>query len=150
MVPDAAGLHWEATTVLTEGRRTMQDNDEVPKRPDGDELLRAATEEASKVAYGGKYRAAVTQYKDSIEDLLCNGYTWEVAWLAVRRAAGSTMSYPSFRRHCRALGIERGQVKTQRRAARPAPTVKTRLANGLPVFHHSPVPDRRAIYGDDD
>ena len=146
-------MRWVTTARMTEKRGTMQDDDAAPKRPGVDDLLRVATEEVRKVAYGGKYRAAVTQYKDGIEDLLRSGYTWEVAWLAVRRAAGSEMSYPSFRRHCRALGIERWRADPQRRTSRedpPPPTVKARLPNGLPVFHHSPVPDRRELYGDDD
>ena len=130
----------------------MQDDEKGPTRPAADALLRVATEEVRNVAYGGKYRAEITQYKDAITGLIDHGYSWEVAWLAFRRSAGSVMSFPSFRRHCRALGIKRQRGRSPGGAARQGPSaqVAVRLSNGLPVFKHSPVPELGEIYGDDD
>ena len=121
--------------------------------PDVEGIRRAAREVVQQGAYGGGYRVEVTRCQAAIREVIDSGYTWTVTWMAFRRATGSLISFSSFRRHCRALGIDRCADKPSRRRSRadpPRPSVKVRLSNGLPVFNHSPVPKLSEIYGDDE
>ena len=126
---------------------------DTSERPDIECVRRAASEAVQQGTYRGGYRVEVIRYQGAIREVIDSGYTWTVAWIAFRSATGSGISFSSFRRHCRTLGIGRSSDELSRRGPKsepPPPKVKLRLPNGLPVFEHSPVPNRRAIYGDDD
>ena len=125
-----------------------------------DAPLPTACAQAKKGLYCGQYRAELQRYRASIQRVLECGYTLKLAWESFVEVTGSSISYQSFRRHCRALGIERRRAKRQgadrgrgagapERSALPPKAETARFGSELPVFQHSPVPELDQVYGDD-
>ena len=83
------------------------------KQQRAEELKAQVAEQAAHGWITGRNRAFVHEWKELIADQLARGYTWKVIWSALKEMECTVMSYNSFRRHCRAIGLERpdGQGK---------------------------------------
>jgi Family of unknown function (DUF5338) len=110
-------------------------------------------------SHSGKHRAAFTVWRPVIEATLAEGFTMMAAWDMLREEKELSMSYETFRSHCRRAGI--GQAV---QAAAPAthPRPEPPRPAGAPAarpgtsglsdaaerrFQHSRVPRKKDIYG---
>jgi len=98
---------------------------EEEKRQRADALTVRVAELAARGWITGRNRAFVLEWKEHIADQLASGYTWKVIWSALKEMGGTSMCYNSFRRHCRAVGLER--AGGNRRQVKPEP--KAQLAS---------------------
>jgi len=85
-------------------------------------------------SHSGKHRAAFTVLRPVIEATLAQGFTMMAAWDTLREGKELSMSYETFRSHCRRAGM--GQVvQTAAPATHPRPEppqrVKRRLGPAL-------------------
>jgi Family of unknown function (DUF5338) len=56
----------------------------------------------------GKHRVAFTALRPFIDGALAGGYTMRTTWAALREEKRVSMSYETFRMHCRRAGIGAG------------------------------------------
>ena len=114
--------------------------------------------ERPRASHSGKHRAAFTTLRPLIEATLAQGYTMMATWEALREENELSMSYETFRTHCRRAGIAQD-------ASRAAPTMHPLRSSPRPVgaeaasstaapteatergFRHERVPRKKDIYG---
>jgi hypothetical protein len=115
--------------------------------------------ESPRASHSGKHRAAFTALRPLIEATLAEGYTMMATWDALREEKELSMSYETFRTHCRGAGIGRGVPKAapamhpRPEPPRPAGAAATRPGTAGPAeatqpgFRHERVPRKKDIYG---
>ena len=112
--------------------------------------------ENPRASHSGKHRAAFTALRTLIEAALAQGYTMRATWSALREKKQLSMSYETFRTHCRRAGIGEAQAPVPQlrpdvaRSADPAPGRPAASASSdVPhhVFRHERVPRKKDIYG---
>lgn len=115
--------------------------------------------ERPRASHSGKHRAAFTALRPLIEATLAQGYTMMATWEALRDENELSMSYETFRTHCRRAGI--GQdvpVAAPAMHSIPSPPRPTGAAAARPGtaapaeatergFRHERVPRKKDIYG---
>lgn len=115
--------------------------------------------ESPRASHSGKHRAAFTALWPLIEATLAQGYTMMATWDALREEKELSMSYETFRTHCRRAGI--GQdVRTAAPAMHPRPEPPQPAGAAAarpgtagppdamqPGFRHERVPRKKDIYG---
>lgn len=115
--------------------------------------------ESPGASHSGKHRAAFTALRPLIEATLAEGYTMMATWSALREEKELSMSYETFRMHCRRAGIAQG-VRTPApslhpgpESPRPASAAAARPGTAGPGdtpqrgFRHERVPRKGDIYG---
>lgn len=115
--------------------------------------------ESPRASHSGKHRAAFTALRPLIEATLAQGYTMMATWDALRDEKELSMSYETFRTHCRRAGIGQA-VQTAPPAMHPRPeplpaagstAVRPAVAGPAgvtqPGFRHERVPRKNDIYG---
>ena len=75
--------------------------------------------ESPRASHSGKHRAAFTALRPVIEATLAQGYTMMATWDSLREEKKLSMSYETFRTHCRRAGIGQA-VRTAAPASAPA------------------------------
>ena len=114
--------------------------------------------ESPRASHSGKHRAAFTALRPLIEAALAHGYTMKATWAALREKKNLSMSYETFRMHCRRIGIGQAQAQALTPPPRPEPARSADPAPGLPAatgrsdvphrgFRHERVPRKKDIYG---
>jgi Family of unknown function (DUF5338) len=58
-------------------------------------------------SHSGMHRVAFTAVQPLVEGVLARGYTMKATWDALREQKKLSMSYETFRAHCRRAGIGR-------------------------------------------
>jgi hypothetical protein len=115
--------------------------------------------ESPRASHSGKHRAAFTALRPLIEATMAQGYTMMATWDTLREAKELSMSYETFRTHCRRAGI--GQAvgttapATHPRPEPPRPAGATAARAGIAgpadamprEFRHERVPRKSDIYG---
>ena len=123
------------------------------------EYIGKSLSEAPGASHSGKHRAAFTALRSLIEAALAQGYTMRATWSALREKKQLSMSYETFRTHCRGAGM-RQAVQAAMPAMHPRPE-PARSAHPAPVgpaaatpshvpdrgFRHDRVPRKKDIYG---
>ena len=103
----------------------------------------------------GRHRAAFIALRPLIDGALARGYTMKTVWAALLEDKKLSMTYQTFRTHCRQAGIGQG-VQTGAAAPRRAPAGSrvAPLAAARPAaddrpraFRHERVPRKEDIYG---
>ena len=120
------------------------------------EYIGKSLSEAPGASHSGKHRAAFTALRSLIEAALAQGYTIRATWSALREKKQLSMSYETFRAHCRRAGIGQAQAPAPQlrpepaRSAHPGP-VRPAAATPSDVpdraFRHERVPRKKDIYG---
>lgn len=121
--------------------------------------LQAFVERVAKQASRGRsHRATFVALRSLIEGALAAGYPMKTTWEALRAEGRLTMSYETFRAHCRKASLS-GSARPQGGAAaqahgqslaRSAPTLaasREPLDAQPRTFQHSAVPATKKIYG---
>jgi len=115
--------------------------------------------ENPRASHSGKHRAAFTALRTLIEAALAQGYTMRAIWSALREKERLSMSYETFRTHCRRAGVVQGvQAATPAMHPRaepppPAGPPAARPSTTGPAdakergFRHERVPRKKDIYG---
>jgi hypothetical protein len=115
--------------------------------------------ENPRASHSGKHRAAFTALRTLIEAALAQGYTMRATWSALREKKQLSMSYETFRTHCRRAGIvqavQAASVAVHPRPEPPPPAgpPAARPTTIGPVdatergFRHERVPRKKDIYG---
>ena len=65
--------------------------------------------ENPRASHSGKHRAAFTALQSLIEAALAQGYTMRATWFALREKKQLSMSYETFRAHCRRAALGQPQ-----------------------------------------
>jgi hypothetical protein len=115
--------------------------------------------ESPGASHSGKHRAAFTALRPLIEATMAQGYTMMATWDTLREAKELSMSYETFRSHCRRAGIGQA-VHPAAPAAHPRPVSSgpagasaARPGTVGPAdapergFRHERVPRKKDIYG---
>ena len=114
--------------------------------------------DSPRASHSGKHRAAFTALWPLIEASLAQGYTMMATWNALREENELSMSYETFRTHCRRAGMMRSvqtaapTIHPRPEPPRPASAASTRLGT-RPTdptergFRHERVPRKGEIYG---
>jgi hypothetical protein len=116
---------------------------------------------ASQASQRNSYRATFVALRPLIEGALAAGYSMKTTWEALCAEGKLTMTYETFRVHCRKAGLGSaapGATRAQAQAeARPhakpmqkpiAKRVDELAAEGrASVFQHSAMPQKSEIYG---
>jgi hypothetical protein len=112
--------------------------------------------ENPRASRSGKHRAAFTALRPLIEVALAQGYTMKATWSALREKKQLSMSYETFRTHCRRARIGEAEAPAPRlrpevaRSADPAPAHPAATTpSDVPHrgFRHERVPRKKDIYG---
>lgn len=115
--------------------------------------------ESPRAPHGGRHRAAFIALQPFIEGALAHGYTMKTTWAALREEKKLSMSYQTFRTHCRRAGIGQPmQAPAPASHPRPEPlrsasAVAPRPGPTAPAdgqqrgFRHERVPRKDDIYG---
>jgi hypothetical protein len=116
--------------------------------------------ERPRASHSGKHRAAFTALRPLIEATLAQGYTMMATWEALREENELSMSYETFRTHCRRAGIMQvtqtaAAPATHPRQEPPLPTATAAVRAGTAShtdvtergFRHERVPRKKDIYG---
>lgn len=130
--------------------------------------------DSPKASRRGRHRAAFIAVRPLIEGALGRGHTLKATWEALREEGKLSMTYESFRRYCRAMGLGRGTLPMSsaghaqareaglgRVAAAPPPqpwppadsvrggvsAAQPSAANNAQGFRHERVPRTGKIYG---
>jgi hypothetical protein len=115
--------------------------------------------ENPRASHSGKHRAAFTALRTLIEAALAQGYTMRATWSALREKKQLSMSYETFRTHCRRAGMRQAvqtaapAMRTRSEPPRPASSAAARLGTVGPAdptergFRHERVPRKKDIYG---
>ena len=112
--------------------------------------------ENPRASHSGKHRAAFTALQSLIEAALAQGYTMRATWFALREKKQLSMSYETFRAHCRRAGIGQPQPSAAPPShSRPEPLRAPGSAAAGPGpadapqrgFRHDRVPRKGDIYG---
>jgi hypothetical protein len=111
---------------------------------------------ARRASLRSSYRATFLALRQLVEDALAAGYPMKTTWETLHAEGKVTMTYETFRVHCRKAGLGRSaqeparvraQAKPQPSAtAEPTSTVQ-RADERAPAFQHSRVPKKDKIYG---
>jgi len=110
-------------------------------------------------SHSGKHRAAFTVLRPVIEATLARGFTMMAAWDTLREGKELSMSYETFRSHCRRAGIGQAVQTPAPPATHPRPeppspagAAAARPSAAGPVdaaergFRHSRIPRKKDIY----
>ena len=97
------------------------------------------------------HRATFLAVCPLVEGALASGYTMKATWEALRAEGSISMTYETFRSHCRRRGLGRdGRKRARDREPAPAPDVVVRpqaaSADRSLGFQHERVPQRNEIY----
>jgi hypothetical protein len=115
--------------------------------------------ENPRASHSGKHRAAFTALRTLIEAALAQGYTMRATWSALREKKQLSMSYETFRTHCRRAGIVQAlPAATSVMQPRPDPPPLAHPSAARPTttgpahaaergFRHERVPRKKDIYG---
>lgn len=82
-------------------------------------------------SHSGKHRVAFTALRPLIDAALGRGYTMKIIWETLREEERLSMSYETFRLHCRRAGIgaRSGATSPPEQAGGPRRTPRTRDIN---------------------
>jgi hypothetical protein len=133
-------------------------NAEGPRVPTEKELLAFVERVAKRASPRGSHRAVFVAVHPLVEHALAAGHTMKATWDALRAEGKVTMTYETFRAHCRQAGLGRAAVRPsgdRERAERPstmASEPQLALAQERPDeqprgFQHSRLPRKERIYG---
>lgn len=115
--------------------------------------------ENPRASHSGKHRAAFTALRTLIEAALAQGYTMRATWSALREKKQLSMSYETFRTHCRRAGIlQAAHTAAPGGHPRPEPPPPAGPPAARPTiigpanaaargFRHERVPRKKDIYG---
>lgn len=104
------------------------------------------------------HRAVFIRVRPLIERSLAAGHSMKATWEVLQAEGKVTMTYETFRAHCRQAGLGRAAVRPSGIRARaegqsfvtsgPQPTPAQERPGDPPRgFQHSRVPDKKKIYG---
>ena len=113
---------------------------------------------AKQASLRGSHRATFVAVRPLIEGALAAGYSMKTTWEALGAEGQLTMSYETFRAHCREAGLgrvarrpggDRAQAEGQAfaRSAPPLAGPRERPDDRRRTFRHSAVPSTKKIYG---
>ena len=118
---------------------------------------------AQRSSLAGRQRASFVAVSSLIEGALAAGHSMRATWETLHASGKITMTYETFRAHCRRAGMHRRAHGTaqrdtgtrgagQRGATSATPVVRPqeRFDDRPRTFQHSSVPDVKALYGEDD
>lgn len=111
---------------------------------------------AGRASSRNSYRAAFLALRPLIEGAIVAGYSMKTTWETLRAEGKLTMTYETFRVHCRKAGL--GHATQEPARVRPATdkqprtAVKPTAAEKRPdaqssAFQHNAVPQKSEIYG---
>lgn len=115
--------------------------------------------ERPRASHSGKHRAAFTTLRPLIEATLAQGYTMMATWEALREENEVSMSYETFRTHCRRACMVQDvpaaapAIHPLASSPRPAGAGSARPGTAAPTdttergFRHERVPRKKDIYG---
>ena len=112
---------------------------------------------ANRASQRSSYRATFVALRPLVEGALAAGYSMKTTWETLRAEGKLTMTYETFRVHCRKAGLASGAQEpapvrapaeklTQLAPAKPASTFQ-RPDERASAFRHNPVPQKSEIYG---
>jgi len=117
----------------------------------------------AKASLTSKHRAAFLALRPLVQGALASGYTVKATWATLRADGRISMTYETFRLHCRRAGLgrappENGRVNHRIQGAEGALSAsggppraidppQKRSYERPPGFHHERVPRKNEIYG---
>ena len=119
--------------------------------------LAAFVERVARRALKGSHRAVFVGVRPLIESALAAGHSMKATWQVLHAEGKLTMTYETFRAHCRKAGLGQAhrpggaRARTDRQrivgSAPPQAPPQERAGDGPSGFRHSRVPQREKIYG---
>jgi hypothetical protein len=117
----------------------------------------------AKASLTSKHRAAFLALRPLVQAALASGYTMKSTWATLHADGKISMTYETFRLHCRRAGLGRGlrEIKRAHRRdqreeralsgkggpPRESDPLQERSHEGTPAFHHERIPRKNQIYG---
>lgn len=117
----------------------------------------------TKASLTSKHRAAFLALRPLVEGALASGYTMKATWATLRADGRLSMTYETFRLHCRRARLERatrenrygkqearggeGAISRSGGSRRGIDSAQKGSHERPPGFHHERVPRKNEIYG---
>lgn len=111
---------------------------------------------ARRTSQRNSYRATFVALRPLIEGALAAGYSMKTTWETLRGEGKLTMTYETFRVHCRKAGLSgaapepmRARVVAEKlpSATATSPSAVQRPDGRTPAFRHNAAPQKDEIYG---
>lgn len=119
------------------------------------EMMAFVERVASRASLRNSYRATFVALRPLVEGALAAGYSMKTVWETLCAEGKLTMTYETFRIHCRKAGLGRAaqvppsvrvQADKPSRAAVTPPSAMQRADQQTPAFRHNAMPQKDEIY----
>jgi hypothetical protein len=119
------------------------------------EMMAFVERVASRASQRNSYRATFVALRPLVEGALAAGYSMKTTWETLCAEGKLTMTYETFRVHCRKAGLGhaaqepprvRAQVDEQPRVAVARASAMQRPDERPPAFRHNSMPQKDEIY----